>query len=139
MLKATKRSGRWYSRKKFRERAAQVHERDGITCQICHQFMVYVDLEQPGKSYLRRHTHHWIAERWVRRFCKGADPHILENLADVHPGCHAKATAAEKMLYAGNWVGFTDAMRRIGIPSKILSDALAALTESCCTSTHKKT
>ena len=128
MLRAKKRSGRWYSRKRhFETQRALALTRDGITCRICGESM-QCPPDENGRTVVLAHAHHWIAERWVRRFLKGADPHILANLGAVHPGCHAKATAVEPMLFAGNWVGFVDGMRHIGVDPHTVTAALSALS-----------
>jgi len=128
MLKADHRAGRWYGRKQFKAQQRQVLERDCGVCQICNERLETRKVGLGPEAVMVFHVHHWICERFVRHFLKGANPHLLANLAAVHPSCHARATAAEKALFSGNWVGFVDAMRHIGVQPAILTGALSSLS-----------
>jgi hypothetical protein len=135
-LRAKGRSGRWYSRRKhFTAQKALCYARDGDRCQFCQMPMLQVSKpevnpDSNSKPKWDRHCHHFLAEKWVRTYVKGADPHIMENLAAVHSGCHARATAAERLLFDANWLGFLREMNILGVSAHVLNGALSALTVS---------
>jgi hypothetical protein len=79
----------------------------------------------------RRAAHHVIAERWVRRFLRGADPHMLENLVVITPALHARLTGAENLLFnRTNWIGYRQRIHQLGFPLEILDRAFKALCAS---------
>ena len=77
-----------------------------------------------------RACHHVLAERWVRRWFKGADVHCLENLVVVTPALHARLTAAENKLFAADWVGYKATLNRLGFPLEMVDRAFHALLAS---------
>lgn len=122
MLKAKARSGRWYSRRRAFARARkQILSRDGFRCRAF--------VTCPNDKNLA--VHHVYAERWVRRWMKGADPHIPENLITVCRAHHAELTAAEAPLFAGNYLEFARRNNIAGISREQICTAMRALSESC--------
>lgn len=127
MLKAKARSGRWYSRKRAFARARkEILSRDGFRCRAF--------VTCPNNTGLA--VHHLYPERFVRRWLRGANPHIPENLLTVCRSCHAKLTAAEAPLFAGNVLEFRRLNHAAGISDRTLEPALAAL-EASCKNNHK--
>lgn len=128
MLKATKRTGRKYGRKRgFAEARKLAADRDGNTCPISGAAMRQ---GYGGTTRVFRACDHLIPERFARRYFPGCNPHILENLLTVHPSVHARKTAAEMYLYRGNLVSFKQEVCRIGYNWVLFENALAALAES---------
>ena len=119
--------GRSYPRGRFTDRQLQAFARDGKVCPITGLPMY---LSCGHHQIKKRACHHLWPEKWVRTFCKGADPHILENLLTIHPSLHAKCTAAERFLYAGNLLSFKQEMIRLGYDWALFERALSALTAS---------
>ena len=120
MLKATRRSGRWYSRRAFARVRKLVLARDNFLCQLF--------LNCTNK---RLHVHHVYPERWVRRWMPGADPHCMPNLLTVCNASHAELTAAERHLYSGNFLEFRRLVEPLGITAETLASAYQALEHSC--------
>lgn len=128
------RSGRKYPRK-----AAWLKQRDACyarakaNCEVSGESLGHWGPPNHA-GYLpwkwRRACDHVIPERWVRRFCAGANPHIIENLAAVTPRIHAKKTAIEWRLFRGDMLGFKSELRKIGYPDEMVTRALKALIAS---------
>ncbi len=78
----------------------------------------------------RRACDHIFPERWVRRHCPGADPHILENLVAVTPEIHARKTAIEWKIFKADYLGYRAELVRIGYSKEMLERALGALLYS---------
>ncbi len=121
-----KRSGRKYPRRKlWIERRDAAFARAGQHCEVTGDFLRAVDQKW------HRACHHVLAERWVRRFIAGADPHILENLVVITPSLHAQLTGAENLLFnRTNWIGYRQRMNQLGFPLEILDRAFKALCAS---------
>jgi hypothetical protein len=77
-----------------------------------------------------RAADHIIPERYVRRFIKGANPHIKENLVVVTPVLHAKKTAIEPKLFEGDFIGFCMSARALGYDQVLIDRAIKALYAS---------
>jgi len=87
------------------------------------------DLAAAKWSWCRAADHFW-PERWVRRFCKAADPHVLENLVVITPSLHAKKTAIEWRIFRGDMVGYRQELNRLGFDLALLDRAMKAICES---------
>ena len=121
-------TGRWYSRRvQFTERQREAIARDGEICPITG--LATAVIVAGKKSYFRAVDHLW-PEKWVRSFCKGADPHVLSNLMCIHNSLHARKTRAERYLYAGNLLSFKQEMIRLGYEWSRFETALTALNAS---------
>jgi hypothetical protein len=84
----------------------------------------------PGTFVWNRHVDHVIPERFCRRFFKGADPHIDENLLVICMECHGKKTQAESWLFSGDWLSFTRVLNIIGYDIELVKTAMGALSNS---------
>jgi hypothetical protein len=73
--------------------------------------------------------HVW-PERFVRRFCIAADPHVLDNLVVITPSLHAKKTAIEYLIFRGDLLGYRRELNRLGFPQDMLDKAMKAILES---------
>lgn len=124
------RSGRKYPRKKswLKQRDA-CYERAQDKCEVSGE-RLWTQSGPDAPIRFRRACDHVIPERFVRRFCPGANPHILENLAAVTPAIHARKTAVEWRLFRGDMLGFQAELRRIGYPDEMVTRALKALIAS---------
>lgn len=128
MLKANKRSGRWYSRRRgFATARKKAYDRDGDVCRVSGEPLWIIVGHR--REYFRA-ADHLYPERFCRRFFPGADPHVLENLVTVRPTVHAQKTAAEKYLYAGNWHSFWGAVLPLGYTREMFATAALALSKS---------
>ena len=74
--------------------------------------------------------HHILSERMARKWVKGCDPHILENLVAITPSLHSKITAIEAKLNKTDWLGFRTELHRLGFPLDRLDAAFRALCAS---------
>lgn len=85
-----------------------------------------------GKEVQKWHRacDHIIPERAVRRYCKGADPHILENLRVITPSLHSRKTAIEYLIFRWDIVGYKAALNRLGFDPEIFDHAWKALCAS---------
>jgi hypothetical protein len=126
--------GRKYHRGKYwiKQRDA-AFERAGHICEVSGKSLAgkvigFID-GQPITKWARA-ADHIVSERFCRRFIPGSDPHILENLAVITPSLHAKKTAIERKIYAGDWIGYCQELRAIGFDQVIIDRALAALNAS---------
>lgn len=125
--------GRKYPRRKYwiQQRDA-AFERAGALCEVSGQDLFKYknpDDQAEGFRWVRA-ADHIISERFCRYFIPGSDPHILENLIVITPALHARKTAVERKIYAGDWLGFCQALRIIGFDQVIIDRALAALNAS---------
>lgn len=141
---ATERTqGRKYPRRqKWIERRDAVFQRAGATCEISGEPLGYNATDwkpHPAKPMQMiaftkwvwtRAADHLFPERFVRRFCKGMDPHILENLYVITPKLHAQKTAVEHRVYRGDLLGYTQELIRLGWTQAQVDRALKALWES---------
>src|SRR5277367_2043532 len=122
-MKRVHRSGRKYPRnaKNWIRQRDDAYARAGGLCEVTAEFLFSTihgeDCDGSGwncddfdTGYCRTHwnraCHHIIAERFVRTFFKGVDPHILDNLCVVTPGLHTKLTNAENKLFTADWLGY---------------------------------
>ena len=84
---------------------------------------------EPQHRWKRACDHLW-PERWVRRFVKTADPHLLENLVVITPALHAKKTAVEWRIFRGDIVGYRQELNRLGFDLALLDRAMTAICKS---------
>ncbi len=133
MKKPRTRSGRKYPRRKlWIERRDAAFARAGERCEVSGEFLrhTYKDsLSQVVWKWKRAADHLW-PERWVRRFAKTADPHLLENLVVITPALHAKKTAVEWRIFRGDMVGYRQELNRLGFDLALLDRAMTAICES---------
>lgn len=128
-MKRIKRSGRKYPRRKlWVERRDAAFARAGDRCEITGEALL-ISLSVDKYVY-RRAAHHILAEKWVRRFCVGADPHILENLIVTTPRMHSRLTAAENCLFQADWLGYRSRLHQLGFRLEVLDQALTAVCKS---------
>jgi hypothetical protein len=126
MAKRVSRAGRKYPRRKlWVERRDAAFARAGDRCEVTGDSLL-IHLA-PNKYAYRRAAHHVLAERWVRKFCPGADPHILENLVVVTPKLHSRLTDAENCLFEANWLGYRSRLNQLGFRLEVLDRALKAV------------
>ncbi len=135
MSKPRTRSGRKYPRRKlWIERRDAAFARAGDKCEVSGEPLgrwagMPNDLAAAKWSWCRAADHFW-PERWVRRFCKAADPHVLENLVVITPSLHAKKTAIEWRIFRGDMVGYRQELNRLGFDLALLDRAMKAICES---------
>jgi hypothetical protein len=137
MLKNKERTkGRKYPRRiKWIPQRDEAFERAGKVCEISGDPL---GRQVPERFYPPRETYwewaraadHLIPERYVRRFIKGADPHIAENIFVITPALHARKTACEPRLYTGDFIGFCQDLRRLGWDQFVIDQAVKALYAS---------
>jgi hypothetical protein len=135
MLKTKQRTkGRKYPRRAYWiEQSNRAYERAGNVCEVSKEPLLFTRVGKNGEhdeKIYKRACDHVIPERWVRRFMKKANPHVLENLIVLALGIHAKKTAIERKIYSGDWIGYCQALRAIGFDQVIIDRALKALNES---------
>ena len=82
------------------------------------------------KVVYKRAADHLFPERWVRRFAKAADPHVLENLIVITPSLHAQKTAIEWRIFRGDLVGYKQELNRLGFDLEVLDKAMTAICAS---------
>lgn len=94
----------------------------------------FPSLEAPGEVYSKwkwaRAVDHIIPERWARKFIKGCDPHVMENLVVITSSLHGKKWPIEKRAYSADWVGYCQGLRALGFNQTIIDRALKALNAS---------
>ena len=135
MAKRVSRAGRKYPRRKlWIERRDAAFRRAGHFCEITHE-QIAIPVYGHSTAELERviydrAAHHILAERWVRKFCVGADPHVLENLVVVTKKFHSRLTAAENCLFQSDWLGYRTRLHQLGFPLKMLDRALKAVCAS---------
>lgn len=78
----------------------------------------------------RRAVDHLWPERFLRRFCKAADPHVIENLVCITSSLHAKKTAVEYLIFRADMVGYRRELNRLGFPPDKLDKAMKAILDS---------
>ena len=136
MKKPHTRSGRKYPRRKlWLDRRDAAFARAGEYCEVSGEFLrhTYADLgPKKGKVHWKwaRAADHLWPERWVRRFAKTADPHVLDNLVVITPSLHAKKTAVEWRIFRGDMVGYRQELNRLGFDLALLDRAMKAICES---------
>lgn len=137
MLRSKDRTkGRKYSRGgKWIERRDEAFARADRTCEISKEPLGRWIPERtypPREAFWRweRAADHLIPERYVRRFIKGGDPHIAENVFVITPALHARKTACESRLYSGDFVGFCQDLRILGWDQTVIDTAVKALYAS---------
>jgi hypothetical protein len=114
-----KRSGRKYPRRKlWIERRDAAFARAASFCEITHERLT------------KRACDHLWPERWVRRWCPGADPHVLENLVVMTISLHAQKTAIEPLIFRGDMLGYRRELNRLGFPAGMLDNAMQAILAS---------
>jgi hypothetical protein len=124
------RSGRKYPRRAYWiEQRDKAFERAGYLCEISGDKLGYWGLG-PGIWIWRRACDHIIPERAVRRYCKGADPHILMNLKVVTPSLHSRKTAIEYLIFRWDIVGYKRELNRLGFNPLLFDEAWKALCAS---------
>lgn len=139
------RSGRKYARTANNWKAArdEAFQRAGDTCEITGDDLVVVkhgedctdgQCDAFDEGYCvkqwRRAVDHLIPERWVRRFCKGCNPHVRENLYCVSSSLHAKKTAIEYLLFRGDKIGYLRELNRLGWSVEYYQAAVGAILDS---------
>jgi hypothetical protein len=125
------RSGRKYHRGKlWIERRNAAFARAGEKCEISGNPILHRIEGYPQRFRWQRAADHIFAERWVRRYCKGADPHVLENLVVVTPSIHAQKTAVEYLLFRADMLGYRRELNRLGFAPEILDRAMKAILQS---------
>jgi hypothetical protein len=136
MKKPRTRSGRKYPRRRlWIERRDAAFSRAGEYCEFSGEFLrhTYADLgPKTGKVHWKwaRAVDHIWPERFIRRFCIGADPHVPENLVCVSSALHAKKTAVEWRIFRGDMVGYRGELNRLGFAPELLDRAMKAICES---------
>lgn len=128
------RSGRKYNRGDhwIQQRDAAFSRADG-RCEVTKdELFPRVGWYASGEPQHRwkRACDHIYPERFVRRFCKGADPHVPENLVVITPALHAKKTAVEWRIFRGDMVGYRQELNRLGFDLALLDRAMTAICES---------
>lgn len=130
----TKRTqGRKYPRRKlWDERQAEAFKRAGEKCEISGAPLSnqIIDSDLQVVTVFRRAADHLFPERFVRRFCIGADPHVRENIFVITPGLHAKKTAVECHIYKGDFLRYKQELLRLGWDSEQIMGALQAIVRS---------
>jgi hypothetical protein len=103
--------------------------RAGHTCEISGECL---SSSHPYKFGIiwDRACDHLFPERFVRRFCKAANPHVGENLFVITPGLHAKKTAVEKHIYKGDFLRYKQELVRLGWTVEQIDRALSAIVKS---------
>jgi hypothetical protein len=113
------------------------HWRDGVERKVCHacnevtiihtrRYLGVINGEHSW-AIIQRETgvvDHIIPERIIRRFCSHADPHDPRNLVSVCVKCHGKKLRAERMLHAGNVLGFLQEVNRLGYDANAVNRAM---------------
>lgn len=126
--------GRKYPRRqRWNERREEAFIRAGTHCEISGDAIKW--WEGPvcgpgGKWVVRRACDHLFPERFVRRFCKAADPHVAENLYVITPALHARKTAIEKHIYKGDFLRYKQELIRLGWDATQIDRALSAIVHS---------
>src|SRR5262249_32862412 len=91
--------GRKYPRPaKWIERRDEAFTRAGMYCEISGDSIATSNPFKFGIIWDRA-CDHLFPERFCRRFCKAADPHVPENLYVISRSLHARKTAVEKHIY----------------------------------------
>lgn len=141
------RAGRKYPRRTtWMNRRDLAFARAGAVCEVSGEYLFVTvhgeDCDGSGKNcdcfdddnycrnVYRRACDHIFPERFVRRFCKGGDPHVLENLIVITPSLHAKKTAVEWRIFRGDLVGYQQELRRLGFDQTLLDKAMKAIVAS---------
>lgn len=132
------RKGRKYPRRKaWIERRDAAYARACFHCEVTGEklYTLVGDLnvdtsELNAQRQWRRACDHIWPERFVRRFCVAADPHVLENLVVITPSLHAKKTAVEWRIFRGDWLGYKQELVRLGFDLDMINRALAAIVKS---------
>jgi hypothetical protein len=132
MKKPHTRSGRKYNRGRYwiQQRDAAFRRAEDA-CEVTGEpLRWWVGSVLDGKAVWRRACDHIYPERFVRRFCPGADPHVLENLIVVTPALHAKKTAVEWRIFRGDLIGYKSELNRLGFDLALLDKAMTAICAS---------
>src|SRR5467141_896924 len=134
MKKPHARSDRKYPRRKlWLERRDAAFARADVTCEVTGEDLQISYIDERTRQTLwkwRRAADHLWPERWVRRFAKTADPHLLENLVVITPALHAKKTAVEWRIFRGDIVGYRQELNRLGFDLALLDRAMTAICKS---------
>jgi len=131
MKKPHHRSGRKYPRRRlWLQRRDEVFCRAGGRCEVTGEAILFTKPGHPDQLLWKRAADHLYPERFVRRFCKGADPHVPENLVVITPALHAKKTAVEWRIFRGDMVGYRQELNRLGFDLALLDRAMKAICES---------
>lgn len=111
--------GRKYPRRdKWETARDEAYARAGHKCEIS------------GESLSSRACDHLWPERWIRKWCKGANPHIAENLFVITSALHAKKTAVEIHIYKADVLRYKQELIRLGWDATQIDRALAAIVRS---------
>ena len=132
MMATARTQGRKYPRRdKWKAARNEALVRAGTVCEISGDAIQWWEGPmQGGKWVLKAACDHLFPERFVRRFCKGANPHIAENLFVITPELHAKKTAVEKHIYKGDLLRYKQELIRLGWDVTQIDRALAAIIRS---------
>jgi hypothetical protein len=137
------RAGRKYPRRAlWIERRNAAFARAGTVCEVSGVQIAFQKAPTTVKSSLgfyhtpdepirwRRAADHIWPERFCRRFCKGCDPHVLENLVVITPSLHAQKTAVEWRIFRGDRIGYGQELVRLGFDQALLDRAMKAILAS---------
>jgi hypothetical protein len=133
MKKPHTRSGRKYPRRSlWIQRRNEAFARADGFCEVSGEILGFWVEGEDGnrKFHWTRACDHIYPERFVRKFCPGADPHVLENLIVVTPGLHARKTAVEWRIFRGDLVGYKQELNRLGFDLALLDRAITAICAS---------
>jgi hypothetical protein len=123
------RSGRKYPRRRlWIARRNAVFARAGFECEVSGLKLWWQSNADEG--VWKRAADHIFPERWCRRFCKAADPHVLENLICITPALHAQKTAVEWRIFRGDLLGYKQELNQLGFSPEMLDRALTAIVGS---------
>lgn len=126
--------GRKYPRRsKWIERRDEAFKRAGVTCEVSGEALGKFEPKFVGGTpvwKMKRACDHLFPERFVRRFCKAADPHVAENLYVITSGLHARKTAVEKHIYKGDFLRYKQELIRLGWDATQIDRALSAIVHS---------
>jgi hypothetical protein len=133
------RAGRKYPRRSYWTKQRDVaFARAGEKCEVSGESLLFMktlgvnvrDREIDVAFIYKRAADHVWPERFVRRFCKGCDPHVLENLVVITPSLHAQKTAIEWRIFRGDRIGYGQELRRLGFDQTLLDRAMKAIIAS---------
>lgn len=131
MKKPHTRSGRKYPRRGlWVKRRDEAFARAGDKCEVSGERLFRVIEHEDFKRVWRRAVDHIYPEKFCRRFCIGADPHVPENLVCISSALHAKKTAVEWRIFRGDMVGYRQELNRLGFDLALLDRAMKAICES---------
>lgn len=131
--KSWPRAGRKYPRKtKWMERRDAVFARAGKKCEVSGEPLGFEQMSLQGEAQWKwtRAADHIFAERFIRQYCAGADPHVLENLIVITPSLHARKTKVEWKLFKGDRLAYLQELRYLGFDQVVIDNAWKAICAS---------